>query len=387
MKVLMVPSWYPSSENRFNGSFFQEQASFLRDAGHEVVVLAPQPIFITSWRGAGFCSSVEEGIRVLRFKVPSWPIGLRYLEKLHYVFIRRYLLRFLAESGFHPDILHCHSIYPALLIGFPLATHLKIPLMLTEHRPSSLERPRWGVRGRLLEKAVKGAQIRSSVSQAFLDELSAHWGSSWDLLELPVMEEFFSLPIQKADKYTLLHVSHLDCGKRVDDLLRVFALFSQKHPQAVLRIGGGSEESIRPYRKLAKQLGISAQVQFLGTLERTEVGREMAQAHVFVLLSELEAAGTVIAEAESCGTPVVATLTWGGRSYTLEEYRFLAPVGNIEEIAHQLERVYQQAPPGEQIRDLAKKRFSTEVFVRNSELLYAKAQEKFLSANRHPQGE
>ena len=41
MHILLIPSWYPKSQNDVSGVFFRDQALALNEYGHKVGVIAP----------------------------------------------------------------------------------------------------------------------------------------------------------------------------------------------------------------------------------------------------------------------------------------------------------------------------------------------------------
>jgi glycosyltransferase involved in cell wall biosynthesis len=90
---------------------------------------------------------------------------------------------------------------------------------------------------------------------------------------------------------------------------------------ALARLGGGSpahlivigDDHVRPYRRLAQQLGIASRVRFLG--HRSDVAPYVAAADLLLLLSEYEAFGLVGLEALSSGVPILATCTGGIHAY------------------------------------------------------------------------
>ena len=138
MRILIVPSWYPSADNPFDGSFFREQARMLADAGHEVAVLALRTTPVQKWRATqGFDVMEEDGIRVLRGAVPMFPRGTRMVG--HSVLDAVARRAFGALGVDTPDVIHAHSALPALLVARELSTLLSRPYVFTEHRPRQAE--------------------------------------------------------------------------------------------------------------------------------------------------------------------------------------------------------------------------------------------------------
>jgi len=112
------------------------------------------------------------------------------------------------------------------------------------------------------------------------------------------------------DKYpepTLCTVCRLVHYKRVQDVLRAMALLSDSHPTLRYKIvGRGKFEG--QLNKLARELGLTDRVEFLGRVKTNEeLIRIMKRSHVFVLPSIVEGFGMVVLEAMACRVPYVAS--------------------------------------------------------------------------------
>ncbi len=108
----------------------------------------------------------------------------------------------------------------------------------------------------------------------------------------------------------VLYVGRLEPMKGVDTLLDAFAIASRKFPDATLHIVGDGSERNR-LEEMAKQLGLTGRVKFLGYLSGWRVYHEYAEAEVFAGLSRSEALGNVFLEAQAAGCAVVATRVGG----------------------------------------------------------------------------
>lgn len=114
----------------------------------------------------------------------------------------------------------------------------------------------------------------------------------------------------------LLYVGRLIRWKGVDYLLRAFARFALRHPNAHLIIVGMGEEAAN-LKALATSLKISAMVDFKGFVAHTELPSLYRQADIFILPSiidqtgETEGLGTVLLEAMAAGVPVIGSRVGG----------------------------------------------------------------------------
>ncbi|MFQ7120328.1 MAG: hypothetical protein ACLRPW_10415 [Intestinibacter sp.] len=89
MKVLIIPSWYPSKSYPNNGSFFKEQAEAFKREGIEVDILCIDIPYRKTRKDFSYFtknSYVENGINVYRY---VFPVGvLHRFPKLYYVFLK-----------------------------------------------------------------------------------------------------------------------------------------------------------------------------------------------------------------------------------------------------------------------------------------------------------
>jgi glycosyltransferase involved in cell wall biosynthesis len=116
---------------------------------------------------------------------------------------------------------------------------------------------------------------------------------------------------EKADGNALncLYIGSLIRRKRVDVLLRAFAIVKEKCPSARLTIvGGGSLDG--SLKALATELHLNDVVRFTGLMVCYPFD-ELSRSDIFVSASESESFGLVFAEAMSFGLPVIACRVGG----------------------------------------------------------------------------
>jgi L-malate glycosyltransferase len=181
------------------------------------------------------------------------------------------------------------------------------------------------------------------------------------------MERFRPGPRREPGRrLALLTVAHLIPEKGVDVLLRALALMRDK--QVELRVVGDGPEASRLAR-LAESLGLGSRVEFLGL--RNDVEQLLAQADVFVHPAVWqEAFGMTIAEAMTCGRPVVASRV-GAVPELIEHERsgLLFPAGSAQALAQALDRLAEDAELcerlGQQARARAESLFELHTSVRH----------------------
>ncbi|WP_115726941.1 glycosyltransferase [Actinomyces culturomici] len=375
MRVCFVPSWYPRPSAPFNGTFFREQARMLADAGHDVSVLSAEPVRAESrdWIVRPRLA-IEDGLRVVRVDLPTLPRGARLLEeRLHRSLLAR-AARLLEHEVGTPHVVHGHTVFPGGTSAAFLAERWGAPLVLTEHRPSSISAPAFLSRRRRIDAAVGRASLLTTVSSGFASALDARYPrTSWVAIPLPVPDLFFEarrVDREPSAPIRFLHVSHIDDNKRVVETCRAFA---DAFPEggARLTVIGGTPESIERVRG---GLGgeIPAHVEFVGRKPRSEIAAAMAASDVFILVSAVETGGAVFSEAQAAGVRILASATWGGRFAVRDGLGELVPVDDHDALVDAMRRLANDegylAPAD--IRARARERYSESSFTDRWTALY-----------------
>jgi len=129
-------------------------------------------------------------------------------------------------------------------------------------------------------------------------------------------ERFAPASLQQR-KPVILTVAHLTAKsivyKGVVDLLEAFAHVAKRKPEARLRIAGAHRGGEATLARRAKELGLSSRVELIGEVEHSRIHRLYQEAMVYAQLSRVESFGLCVAEAMSCGTPVVVSGAGGLR--------------------------------------------------------------------------
>jgi glycosyltransferase involved in cell wall biosynthesis len=123
--------------------------------------------------------------------------------------------------------------------------------------------------------------------------------------------------------------------KGLDILLNAMVKVKESRPNARLSVGGEGE-LIPRYEHLARTLGLSNSVRFLGYLPDDELAELYSSSSVFVLpsVSSLEGFGIVALEALSYATPVITThLTGSAEFITNTKAGLIVPPGDATELA------------------------------------------------------
>jgi glycosyltransferase involved in cell wall biosynthesis len=149
----------------------------------------------------------------------------------------------------------------------------------------------------------------------------------------------------------VLGAGSLEPRKDFATLVHAFArLRTRRHARLVI-LGRGRERA--RLEALAQDLGVAGDVRLPGF--DSNPYRWMSRAAVFVLCSQREGSGAVLAESLACGTPVVAADCPSGPAEILDGGRVgpLVPVGDAYALADAIERMLDDPPPPERLRAAA----------------------------------
>lgn len=171
---------------------------------------------------------------------------------------------------------------------------------------------------------------------------------------------------------TLLHVSNFRPVKRVQDCIRILAEVRKHHPETRLLLAGDGPERA-PAERLAWELGVAGNVEFLGKQDHVE--RLFPQAHILLMPSDYEAFGLAALEAMACGVVPVSTRCGGVPELITDGHDgFLEGVGDyqaqaarVEELLGDPERRRRMARAA---RQTAETRFDTEAVIAQYESFY-----------------
>lgn len=128
----------------------------------------------------------------------------------------------------------------------------------------------------------------------------------------------------------IVHISNFRKVKRLEDVIKSFALIRKELTSKLLLIGNGPE--LTTACELVRELDIEDDVLFLGKQEN--VGELFSICDLKLLLSEKESFGLVLLEAMACGVPVIGTNIGGIPEVIVDgETGYLVELGCPETVA------------------------------------------------------
>jgi D-inositol-3-phosphate glycosyltransferase len=240
-----------------------------------------------------------------------------------------------------PQILHSHY-WLSGWAGLLVKRSLRIPLANSFHTLGRVKEgsrrpddpPESLLRIAAEHEVIEGSDCVMASTPAEATELLEHYGADPNrLCTSPpgVDHRLFRPGSQRSARRrlglgpgpVLLFVGRIQPLKGVDLLLEAFGRIEAIHPEATLLIVGGpsgpnGRHELLALRQRAGALGVLGRIKFYGPLPHGLLADFYRAADVVVVPSRAESFGLVAAEAQACGTPVVAAKV-GGLVYVVDD--------------------------------------------------------------------
>ena len=328
MRVLVLSSTFPNSEQPTRGVFVRERVSRLARRC-EVVVVAPIPWFpLNRWirPDRARASRVEQqgGLTVHHPRFFSLPRYGKFLDGFFYaVSLIPHLVRLRRRFAF--EVIDAHFAFPDGVAAVLLARVFRCPVVITL-RGSIVRLSGYHLHRPQLRWALNRAQRVVAVAD-YLRQVAAGIGVPADRIRvIPNGVDLMSFAPAKRDQARrmsglpedatiLLTVGAVYSWKGQHLVIEALPFLRKQYPGILYLLVGGSraEESsyVPSLKRRVAELGLEEHVRFVGSRPHAELVRWFNAADLFVLPTRSEGCPNVLLESLACGVPVVATEVGG----------------------------------------------------------------------------
>ena len=260
-------------------------AGSLAARGHEVHVISTRPVAI-------------EGVEVHKVGIGR----LKLLSDLLSIIECKRLL-----ESIKPDLVHAHYATDYGLLGALMNYH---PLVISPWGSDILIQAKNSAFWKRAVKFTFGkADAITCTSNYLFDAASKYFPASKLTRVIPfgIDQSVFKPPAAKKDSSgknigTLKALTSI-CG--VEYLIRAIPHIAKIRQDFRVFIAGAGDQ--RPYRNLARELGVAEYIEFMGAIPQQEVPEYLRSLDIFIMPSLSESFGVAALEAEAVGVPVIAT--------------------------------------------------------------------------------
>jgi glycosyltransferase involved in cell wall biosynthesis len=307
----------------------QRWVKYFADRDHEIHLISPMPL------GDGDIGKAELHVLKrlpLQIRVISPPINL-----LLYIIQIKQLIR-----EIKPDILHAHFITDCGFWGALSGFH---PFVLSAWGSDILVLPRRSFLTRVSTKySLRKADLVICDSETLRKgalELGTNEGKIrivYDGIDTQQFnpqqrDEGLKNTLEMSGAPTIICIRHLVPLYNVEMLIKAIPMVLEKVPETRFIIGGEGKEK-RYLQDLAKLLGVSSTIKFVGWIPHNELPKFLASSDVYVSTSHSDSTSLSLQESMACELPPVVTDLPANREWVTDgENGFLIPVGDHETLA------------------------------------------------------
>ncbi|HEY9630130.1 MAG TPA: glycosyltransferase [Coleofasciculaceae cyanobacterium] len=224
--------------------------------------------------------------------------------------------------------LHNHFADSSCTVAMLAAELGGFTFSFTMHGPSIFFEPhRWQI-GEKINRALFVSCISHFCrSQGMIFAPSDRW-ERMHIIHCGVEPSLFQQVNHQGVGKNLLYVGRLAVVKGLPILLESLAALKPSYPDIVLTVVGDGPDRAQ-LEQQAAELGLTANVKFVGYQSQAEVREYMQQTDIFVMSSFAEGVPVVLMEAMAAGVPVVATQIAGVSELVEDSISgFLVPPGD-----------------------------------------------------------
>lgn len=266
------------------------------------------------------------------------------------------------------DLLHVHYAIPHASAAFMAqqilqSQGIKIPFITTLHGTDITLVGKDPSFEPVITFCLNQSTAVTTVSQSLKEDTYKHFGTNREIHVIPNFiqprETLPEINLEKRRRYAfdheriLTHISNFRKVKRIDDVVKIFAIVNEKIPCKLLLAGDGPERPM--VERLARDLKICDRIIFVGKVRDTSQVLEISD--LFFLPSETESFGLAALEAMAEGVPVISSNTGGIPEVNEEGFSgYLSDVGDVEEMAANAVRILESDQTLQQFRHNALER-------------------------------
>ncbi|MGB0429226.1 MAG: N-acetyl-alpha-D-glucosaminyl L-malate synthase BshA [Bacteroidia bacterium] len=243
------------------------------------------------------------------------------------------------------DVLHVHYAIPHAFSAYN-AKHIlrnegiEIPVITTLHGTDVTLVGKDNSVAPVVKYSMEQSDYLTAVSEFLRQETLDYFNIKKEIQVIPNFVDFdqfsrkpfghFKTSIAPADEKIIVHVSNFRKVKRIQDVIKSFALINQQIPSKLLLVGDGPERS--KMEALCRELELCDRIRFIGKLSAVE--DILSIADLFIIPSETESFGLAALEAMACECPVISTNVGGFPEINIHgKTGYLTDIGDINKMA------------------------------------------------------
>lgn len=322
MKILVIPSWYPSETNKVWGNYFIKQAEALNNYV-EVSFLNINRVGIKEFSKL-FKEKKQDGYTNKKYPFHFYQksilnvkgINLEWSYKKYQKAAYKAYKKLEKKIG-RVDIILVESILPAGLGALYISKKENIPYIIHHHSKDVLTNPLYV---KYDTEIIKNAKYCMAVQDEIKDIIESY-GKKCEIIPNYIDVEKFKIKQNKNKNFTLINICNFYKVKALEILLQALSKVIYEDNIKDIRlniVGTGDYESY--YKNVCNELKLNKYVQFLGYIPNENIPNIISKSDCLCVSSRKETFCIPILEAFASGKPVITT-TCGGPNKLVNEKR------------------------------------------------------------------
>lgn len=312
MKIAITHPYCWPYVRRGNERNIEELARWLTSRGHTVTTVSTR-------NGARTVEHTEYGDRILHRALAGFLLARLRLDERQTFFLGSYR----SLTAVRPDVVHSWYFSDGLASAYARrrARHRAI-LQINGVPVPGYSCYRWFPPDAWTNREAARRADATIACSLFIRNLARErYGVDPTVIPPPVNMDRYELGAGPPDgRPTILGVADFNVRRKgIRVLIRAFALVKNKLPDAVLRIAGALSDAVRSEVLRDLPETVRRGIEILGPQDSSVIVKLYRESSILALPSMWEPSGTVLIEAMSSGTPVVATNHAGNPEFVTPE--------------------------------------------------------------------
>ena len=337
MKVLVIPTWYPSGEDKLMGIYHKEFTHALNKYGVNADMLYVEKRRLSKPFEYIFMKKKEiieeDNYKVYIYRTMNMePISAKWQFKRYVKAIEKSFKKYIRVNG-KPDVIHAMCTVPVGYAACLIGEKYNIPVVITEHG---------GALGKFLERdEIRDYGLYAlnhsvySVVSTYMTKFVEKYKKECYVLPNQVDTYVYKNDVKRKvnGTFRLVMLCAIRQAKRLDIAFKAIRILIDKGIDIHLDIiGDGFYERI--YKQECTKDKLDDYVTFLGRKDKKEIAKIFESENALLISSELESFAIPGIEALASGLPVISTDCGGPRDFINDKTGVLAKVNDPKNIAN-----------------------------------------------------
>lgn len=302
IKIFHICSWYPNRVVLNDGNFIHKHIRSINKFTESYILAVYEDPDIN--KPYEMVQDETDGVfSYIFYHSVSCNRIFKILKRFYYYFKGYFLLK--RKFG-KPDLIHAHVFLFGGIFAWMISSFQKIPFIVSEHSNIYSNKVPF-IKLQLMRFSAKKSKFILPVSEGLKNKISTlDINGNFKIVPNVVNTSIFKPEIKHNEVFEFLHISSFSEEKNIPGLLRAIKKLTLLRSDFHFTIAGDGD--IKIVEKLKNDFQIEDRFLTLkGKLSENEVAENMKNCDGFILFSNDETFGIVIAESLSCGIPVITT--------------------------------------------------------------------------------